>query len=347
MKFLIALLISTPVLGFAQSTDASYYRFWQGFKKEGLSESAFMKELPTFMKDTVTLYKGKGLSNYIVVIPPKDKPAHIPDEFALVAFDSEKSYRTVRETPEGANYSARHWDVFAKETSKSATLKSGPINFEENVAYDLLNRPVNWSKGITHFYLADNSKAPEKTKKALNDAVASFTASKNEKKINGVLLLTNSKYTAIFINSNQTDAIQEIRAALNKTLSEVMYESSEAYTNQNLEHNKVYTTINDPILKITCDLVDGRTLTMEGGKPFRWLSGTDQVNPFDCIRDRDAKGNFYRCESYYSTPYFQVTLPDEVLVSESLDFSLQVEHIDENTGDVDSREQVNCHSQIF
>jgi hypothetical protein len=100
---------------------AGYFRVWEGFQRADLSKGEFQAAIPSFMQDTVELYGGeRALSNYIVVLPPKKKPSFIPDELALVALTSEADYRRIRETAKGKAYGARHWDVFDRDTSRSA-----------------------------------------------------------------------------------------------------------------------------------------------------------------------------------------------------------------------------------
>lgn len=140
----------------ATLNQAHYYRFWQGFRKANLSQDQFKSELPSFIKDTVDLYDGKGLNNYLVFLPANpNKPSFIADELALVAFDSEDSYLNVRKTPQGQLYSDRHWDVFEKGPSKSAPLIHGlPLDkIEFQTAYDVINEKVDWNTGYSTLYI--------------------------------------------------------------------------------------------------------------------------------------------------------------------------------------------------
>ena len=121
MKSLLLLLVLLSCTHM-QAQEAQYFRVWQGFQKTTLSKSDFLLTLPTFMKATVDLYhqQNHALINYIVVIPPKNKPAFIPDELALVALTSKNDYQYIRQTVEGQKYSESHWTLFNKENSKSS-----------------------------------------------------------------------------------------------------------------------------------------------------------------------------------------------------------------------------------
>lgn len=137
---------------------AEYFRVWEGFKRSDISSQTFLQELPSFMADTVKLYGGSALSNYIVVLPPESKPAFIPDELALVALTSEADYRRIRRTPEGQAYGARHWDVFERATSRSAPQfidyqRTPPTALVDGAAYDMIGKPIDWASGYTLVYL--------------------------------------------------------------------------------------------------------------------------------------------------------------------------------------------------
>ena len=85
--FIALVFLSLP----AQSVEkATYFRAWQGFKTPALSEQQFLRDLAPFMRETVDLYQGRALNNYIVIVPPAGKPAFVPDEFALVALSSKE-----------------------------------------------------------------------------------------------------------------------------------------------------------------------------------------------------------------------------------------------------------------
>jgi hypothetical protein len=154
MKTLIlALLISTAAQA---SNTANYFRFWQGFKKHQLTQEEFLTGLNPFMKLTVDTYGGKGLENYVVAVPPAGKPAFVPDEFALVAFDSKESYDKVRATPEGKAYGAAHWEIFDKNLSKSAEMRMLTADVKEidwNVAYNVLGKGIPLTNTYVTFFV--------------------------------------------------------------------------------------------------------------------------------------------------------------------------------------------------
>jgi putative intracellular protease/amidase len=137
---------------------AEYFRVWAGFKRPELDVQSFKQGMSAFVDETRELYKGRGLSDYLVMIPPANKPAFVPDELALVALDSEQAYRAVRNTPEGQAYSQNHWKIFDRSNSQSAPrvvnyFQENPQSLESGLAYDLIGEPIDWSRGYTRAFL--------------------------------------------------------------------------------------------------------------------------------------------------------------------------------------------------
>ena len=185
---------------------ARYFRVWQGFKKPGMSDQDFRARLPEFMSATVTLYHGRGLDNYLVAVPPAGHPAFIPDEFALVAFDSEKSYQAVRATPAGQAYGEKHWEIFDKQVSKStpflAYAEPLPSTLVPNTSYDVIGTPIDWAGGYTVFYLG--LRKPEiSAEQFLRDLAVhvGFVAGKlTPLGLKGYIIIANPDYEVAYMN---------------------------------------------------------------------------------------------------------------------------------------------------
>jgi hypothetical protein len=143
-----------PASAAAAPVAGQYYRFWQGFKLTSLSQQQFIQGLPQFMQSTDDVYRGKGISNYLVAIPPSTKPAFMPDEFALVAFDNQQDYLNVKATPAGQAYINSHWLHFDQATSASAPMLTlAPQQLQFGISYDVLGQPVQWSQAYVYFFI--------------------------------------------------------------------------------------------------------------------------------------------------------------------------------------------------
>ncbi len=223
-------LISMLILAFLASacaSPASYYRVWQGFKKDQLSTSEFMNELPQFMHDTVELYRERALNQYLVAIPPKDKPHFIPDEFALVALYNEAIYKEIRQTPEGQKYSDRHWDVFNKEQSSSAKFhnfyQEGVTTLVSNHAYDMFGTPLDWRQGHTMFYLGLRKGQVTTTDflKRLKNHMELAHSNFKDLGLRGYIVLANENYEVAYMNwESETKMTEALQSAFGKTVLE-------------------------------------------------------------------------------------------------------------------------------
>ena len=190
-----------------QAQEANYFRVWQGFQKPTLSKADFLQTLPSFMKATVDLYhyQNNSLVNYIVVIPPKNKPSFIPDELALVALSSKNDYQFIRQTSEGQKYSESHWSLFNKENSKSSEpiISTLPSNtFVHNQSYDMIGNPINWSRGYTMVYIGLRKSTITQSDflENLTEHATLFKQIMQPKGVLGYILIANNDYEIAYVN---------------------------------------------------------------------------------------------------------------------------------------------------
>lgn len=207
IKLFIALIVlascahSERVAGVAER--ASYYRVWQGFKRADLSGEAFASSLPSFMQSTVQLYGRSALNQYVVVIPPAEKPVVVPDEFALIALSDEAAYQNIRGTSEGRAYGESHWKIFERSNSKSAFMVVGlPDALKSGIAYDLTDGALDWSKGVTYFYLGTRKESisPSQFLTRLRAHVAMTSRVLTPVGMRGYIVIADDNYEAAYMN---------------------------------------------------------------------------------------------------------------------------------------------------
>lgn len=254
------LLIKILLLGFIYQTGwaqeiATYYRPWQGFGRSDLSSTQFLHQLSSLMNSTVQLYGGRALSNYIVIVPPKDSPAFLPSEFALVALTSEQDYRQIRSTPEGKSYSEQHWDVFDKSQSKSATLvvydESRVKKLEHNVSYDMFGQPLNWSLGHNAVFVG--TRKPEVSEQdfmaRLQNHIELARNVMGPKGLRGYIVIANENYEVAYLNwiSKQahdqavaSDAGKLVFGDAEGFMNPLMYQEPTLYKGGAVDFNKIY-----------------------------------------------------------------------------------------------------------
>jgi putative intracellular protease/amidase len=213
----ILLLIMVGVMGAnSKASEANYFRVWQGFKKASLTSDQFLAELPTFMQDTVNLYEGRGLNNYLVVIPPDNSPSYIPEELALVALTSEAAYQKIRATEEGKKYGQRHWDVFNKDNSASSKhfidyQTAQPEKLNSDWTYDMIGEPVDWSTGYSAVYIGTRQShlSKEQFLKRLDGHINLAKETLNPLGMRAYIVLANDNYEVAYINWESRQAHDE------------------------------------------------------------------------------------------------------------------------------------------
>lgn len=209
--FLLMTLIGTALSVQAVET-AGYFRIWQGFSKPTLTSEQFLNELPSFMRETVELYRERALNNYIVVIPPANKPAFIPDELALVALNSKENYDAIRSTPAGQAYSNRHWDVFNKDNSKSAAMINyklqKPASLTHNTAYDMLGNEINWARGYNTVFIGIKKQGLSSAEflQHLQKHIEQARSVMEPKGLLGYIVIANDQYEVAYLNWDSKDA---------------------------------------------------------------------------------------------------------------------------------------------
>lgn len=164
-------------------TYASFNRFWVGYKKDSVTTVDFLNGLnSTFFKETINLSKDRGLVSYQPYVT--QMKYNVPDELALVIYESEEQYKSIRSTPEGQKYSDLHWDYFAKENSKSTVTKIFTKDLVEGFAYELHPNFKDWQSSTTYVAIY---KIP--SSKSLSQLSAHFLKLNNDTNIGNSYLL--------------------------------------------------------------------------------------------------------------------------------------------------------------
>lgn len=152
------------MLGAVSSEAAPFYRVWRGYKKPEISSEVFNKAIQdVFVEATVENGAGYGLQAYIPALPVPSTKVKLPDEIALVVYESKEKYEAQRATAIGKAYGDLHWEYFTRApvnpedpvpeyVSKSAVpeVVTDKITSLENLkAYDFRGQDADWQKGLT------------------------------------------------------------------------------------------------------------------------------------------------------------------------------------------------------
>ncbi|MEZ0372892.1 MAG: hypothetical protein ACAI44_27620, partial [Candidatus Sericytochromatia bacterium] len=133
------------------------YRVFRGFRRADITHEAFVQDLQTrFIPAVARTHAKNGLVAYLPALPPEPHPPTLPDEVAIILYESEPVYQQAKATPEGQAYSALHWEIFDKQRSRSVTavsLESTQNRLQADVGYDLMQLPTDWQQGHSTFFI--------------------------------------------------------------------------------------------------------------------------------------------------------------------------------------------------
>jgi len=129
-------------------------RVWRGFRLQTEMPPDFLQALGTiFIPATAILQRLYGLAAYLPTVLPVSKPNGVPDEIALVFYNSQQAYADTTLIVAGRTYSALHKTVFAFP----ASLSGFPVMLGSKLALDtpyfLFSDSVDWQGGFAQVYV--------------------------------------------------------------------------------------------------------------------------------------------------------------------------------------------------
>lgn len=138
-------------------------RVWSGFRLEGMTTKRFRETLAdTFIPSTASLVPELGLNSYLPAILPDDKPDSVPDEIALVYYESQDVYQAARNTLAGRIYAKLHGIAFAgwpQSWSDFPELLGKSVENEQ--PYYLFEEAIDWQRGVSRVLVATRKEADD------------------------------------------------------------------------------------------------------------------------------------------------------------------------------------------
>lgn len=111
------------------AADQPYFRFWSGYRLSNLTHGQFKTGMQWFLNQTTHISNCGGLRLYVVpLIDTSGLPSYVPDEIALLFYQSADEYHSFYSTPIGKFYQNLHARFF--NMSRSASLV--PQDFDAN-----------------------------------------------------------------------------------------------------------------------------------------------------------------------------------------------------------------------
>lgn len=132
-------------------------RVWRGFRQPSLPQEEFFTRLGNaFIPSTVQMQIKNGLDTYIPTVPCglPDKPDTVPDETAILFWDSQKTYQDGFKTLAGRTYTLTHGGCYTHESGADF-----PVLFTDTIAlntcYYLIDQSADWMHGEVQHLVAE------------------------------------------------------------------------------------------------------------------------------------------------------------------------------------------------
>jgi hypothetical protein len=133
--------------------SADAVRVFRGRKNRPLKRSVFVEKLGTvFMPMTVQMQRLFGLTAYLPAVLPETKSEGMPDEIALVFYQTQGAYREAKRCVGGRSYSELHQLLFDMKASASSFPEMFTGEVQPDKAYHLFPKSVDWQIGSARLY---------------------------------------------------------------------------------------------------------------------------------------------------------------------------------------------------
>jgi len=130
-------------------------RVWRGYRIAALEPAAFLADLGSvFIPVTAQLQRLFGLTAYLPTVLPVSKPDSLPDEIALVFYETQKAYNDTKLRVAGRAYSLLHSAVFQlpdRSQSGFPTKFAGKV--EADTPHYLFDDRADWQTGYAHVFV--------------------------------------------------------------------------------------------------------------------------------------------------------------------------------------------------
>jgi hypothetical protein len=138
--------VSVPV-------PADAVRVFRGRKNRPLKRNVFIEKLGTvFMPMTVQMQRLFGLTAYLPAVLPETKSEGMPDEIALVFYQTQGAYHEAKRCVGGRSYSELHQLLFDMPASASSFPEMFTGEVQPDKAYHLFPKSVDWQIGSARLY---------------------------------------------------------------------------------------------------------------------------------------------------------------------------------------------------
>jgi len=195
-------------------------RVWRGYSSEAPPRTKFREKLrTTFIPGTPQFQAPLGLTAYLPAVLPTEVPNGVPDEIALVFYESQQDYNSAKDTIAGRAYADLHGTVFSfadprRSTSDWPAIFSGVL--ERGKPYYLFERNVDWQLGHVNVLVASRAESLSE-EEFLNNVTATVTRIQAAALpgLDGAIVVVAADYFVYWehwvdLKSSQTSLIQDL-----------------------------------------------------------------------------------------------------------------------------------------
>jgi len=171
-------------------------RVWRGYRLGSLTGSAFLGALGSiFIPVTVILQRLYGLTAYLPTVLPLNKPDGVPDEIALVFYETQQAYNDTKQIVAGRAYSSLHSTVFAFPASQSGFPALLGTKLEFDTPYHLFTDEADWQSGFSQVFVGTRKAAdtPAKFASALQAFLRKLSTHR-PKGLDGVVVCVSANW---------------------------------------------------------------------------------------------------------------------------------------------------------
>lgn len=187
-------------------------RVWRGFKSPNLSQHDFFERLSTvFVPATVEMQTRIGLDVYIPTIPGglPDKPVTVPDETAILFWNSQETYHDGFKTLAVRTYTLTHGAVYTSESRADF-----PLFFNGELAvnqpYYLIDKPADWMTGkVQHLVAQMNGK---NVQDELHGLISQLQLIQKSNQLDGAVVCRGPDYIVFWTLNDSGKSIDKLRS---------------------------------------------------------------------------------------------------------------------------------------
>jgi len=192
---------------------------WRGFRSPEKDPKGFAEFLGSvFVPACALLQPNAGLRAYLPSMPPHtDKPAQVPDQTALMFWETPETYHDAFRTVAVRAYTNLHGDVYGPGSSAAFPKALGKA-IEAEQPYYLVERPADWMLGAVRHLIGARPEASSVAEFfAAIYAWADDLRSNLPAGIDGGLLCAGENYVVAWLLGCDADALREPMGALAKS----------------------------------------------------------------------------------------------------------------------------------